>query len=495
MATNGHGLTRYDLLLKECISGRALNESADEAVLPQIFGYLMPDNPVTGSLSKTEIVNGFEALVDSMKTKKIKNGKADAGMTFLGQFVDHDITLDATSAIGTAIDPRNIRNIRTPSLDLDCVYGDGPEASGFMYSRKHEGFLLFGRKDSPLDLPRTSHGAALIGDFRNDENIIVSQVQGAFICLHNILMNLAEESSTDHADIRSCAEMNIRREVWHDIIPPNLMNFEQVRRFVRLHYQWIILHELLPAFVDDKIIASTLEQDPFWDLGPVMPVEFSVAAYRFGHATVQPEYNLKKGDKARQLFAMNGFSPRGPESDIEMAQFFDVRGSRAQKALPVGTEMAATLFKLPDNIVNAPLHWGEHEIPIPQAKKLALRNILRDRTTMQLASGQQAARHLGFDPLLAPQVLRDNGIDKTPLWFYCLQEAQQLGAGRLTNVGGSIVASVIIRLLKLDPTSVLNTPDFTPWSGFGKTFSMGNLMKYVEDHRDDLPQKKDLFCG
>lgn len=494
MSKMPHGLSRYDLLMRECVSGKALNETSEEAVLPQIFGYLLGENPVTGSQSKEQIVNAFDALVESMRTKKIKNGKADAGMTFFGQFVDHDITLDATSAIGTSIDPRNIRNIRTPSLDLDCVYGDGPEASGFLYSPDHEGFLLFGREDSPLDLARNCKGRALIGDFRNDENVIVSQVQGAFICLHNILMNLAEEGGSSHGDIRACAEMNIRREVWHDIIPPHLKNFEQVRRFVRLHYQWLILHELLPAFVDQDIIDSVLVQDPFWDLGPVMPVEFSVAAYRFGHATVQPTYRLRKREDPVHLFAMSGFSPRDPEWDIEMSQFFDVKGTRAQKALPVGTEMAETLFELPDNIVGKPLMWGEHEINLEQAKKLGLRNILRDRTTMHLSSGQQAARHLGFDPLLAPQVLRDHGVDKTPLWFYCLQEAQQLGVGRLTNVGGSIVASVLIRLLKLDPTSVLNTPDFEPWSGFGKSFSMGNLMKYVEDNRDKLPQKEDLYC-
>jgi len=489
-----HGLSRYDLLLRECVAGKALNDHSDEAVLPQIFGYLLGENPVTGSMSKAQIVTAFDALVESMRTQNVKNGKADAGMTFFGQFIDHDITLDATSAIGTTIDPRTIRNVRTPSLDLDCVYGDGPEASPWLYSPDHEGFLLFGREDSPNDLARNCKGTALIGDFRNDENIIVSQVQGAFICLHNILMNLSEEGGSEHADIAACAEMNIRREVWHEIVSPKLMGFEQVRRFVRLHYQWLVLHELLPAFVDPAIIESVLHHDPFHDLGPVMPVEFSVAAYRFGHATVQPAYRLRKGEDPVDLFAMNGFSPRDPDWDIEMAQFFDVKGTRAQKALPVGTKMAETLFELPDNIVGKPLMWGEHEIGIPLAKKLGLRNILRDRTAMQLSSGQHAARRLGFDPLLAPQALRDHGVDKTPLWFYCLQEAQQLGVGKLTNVGGSIVASVIIRLLKLDPTSVLNTPDFEPWSGFGTSFSMGNLMQYVEQNRDHLPQREDLWC-
>ena len=62
-------------------------------------------------------------LSDKMTSDENMTGPADAGMTFFGQFVDHDVTLDATSAIGTRIDPRPIRNVRTPALDLDCAYG------------------------------------------------------------------------------------------------------------------------------------------------------------------------------------------------------------------------------------------------------------------------------------------------------------------------------------------------------------------------------------
>jgi hypothetical protein len=102
--------------------------------------------------------------------------------------VDHDVTFDATSEIGRAISPASVRNVRTPALDLDCVYGDGPEASPHLYSPDHYGFLLFGNHQNPLDLPRNTQGTALIGDARNDENHIVSQLQGAFICLHNIVM-------------------------------------------------------------------------------------------------------------------------------------------------------------------------------------------------------------------------------------------------------------------------------------------------------------------
>ncbi len=490
MSKTAHGMSRYDLFLNECLKHHATN---DPSPLPQVFGYLGHPNPVTGNLTKEHIVNAFDCLVETMRTTKVDDGDADAGMTFFGQFIDHDITLDTTSAIGTAIDPRSIRNVRTPNLDLDCVYGDGPEASNYLYSHAEgtENFLLFGRKDNPYDLARNCKGTALIGDFRNDENILVSQIQGAFVCLHNILMTHIHEGKDEAHDIANCAQMGVRRDVWHDILPPKLQDFEQVRRFIRLHYQWLVLHEFLPSFVDQDDIDHALDHDIFPD-GPMMPAEFSVAAYRFGHATVQPEYVLRKGEAALDLFALRGFGPRDPGATIEMDQFF---GAHAQKALPVGTKMAETLFELPDNIVGSGLKWGDHDIPVAQAKKLALRNILRDRTAMQIPSGQQMAHKLGLHVLKTPEVLKDHHIDKTPLWFYCLQEAQEKGNGRLTGVGGKIVASVFVRLLRQDPESILNLHGFEPWSGFGDKCTMANVMKFVEKHRDHVKNREDLYCG
>jgi len=490
MTNTAHGMSRMDMFMAECLSKHALN---DPRPLPQVFGYLLGENPVTGNLSTAHIVDAFDKLVDSMRTKDVNDGPADAGMTFFGQFVDHDITLDTTSAIGTVIDPRSIRNVRTPNLDLDCVYGDGPEASNFLYSADHEteGFLLFGREDNPYDLARNRQGRALIGDFRNDENIIVSQVQGAFICLHNILMtHMATEDDAAH-DISECAHMGVRRDVWHKQLPPKLKGFEEVRRFIRLHYQWIVLNEMLPAFVDQDDIDHALAHDIFPG-APMMPAEFSVAAYRFGHATVQPQYTLRHGEAPLDLFALRGFGFRDPGATIEMAQFF---GPKAQKALPVGTEMAETLFELPDNIVGSGLEWDGHDIPVAQAKKLGLRNILRDRSSMQLPSGQQMARHLGIPELPAPSQLTDKHITKTPLWFYCLHEAQQSGKKRLSGVGGKIVASVFVRLLKEDPESILNVHGFTPWSGFGKTCTMASVMQFVEKHRDHVRNRESLYCG
>lgn len=489
MANTPHGMSRYNIFLKECLH----NCDPAQEPLPQVFGYLGKKNPITGNLPRQAILDAFIALVDEMRATTVIDGPAEAGQTFFGQFIDHDITLDATSAIGTHTDPATIRNVRTPNLDLDCVYGDGPDATPHLYSPDHEGFMLFGREENPNDLARNCKGRALIGDPRNDENILVSQIQGLFIKLHNTLMAKIEAENEMAEAVTHCAMDGTRNEVWQDMIPEGLKGFEMVRRFIRLHYQWLVLHDFLPSFVDQACIDAALDSDPFGPCAPIMPAEFSVAAYRFGHATVQTKYDINASKIGTTLFAMHGFGWRSPAWNMEMSRFF---GPGAQKALPVGTKMAPDLFALPTNVVSKGLMWDGIPIPIAQAAKLGLRNILRDRTAILLPSGQQMARKLGIPELPAPAKLADAHITKTPLWFYCLQEAQESGTGKLTGVGGTIVASVFARLLKLDSESMYHLHGFKPWAGFGPNFSMAALSEWVDDNYCAVePYAKDLFCG
>ena len=92
-----HALSRYDYLVKQCLDGKAL---LTEPPLAQHFGHLLgKPNEITGNLSHQAILDAYIALVDGMKTTTLTPGPAEAGMTFFGQFVDHDITLDATSSI------------------------------------------------------------------------------------------------------------------------------------------------------------------------------------------------------------------------------------------------------------------------------------------------------------------------------------------------------------------------------------------------------------
>jgi len=494
MAGTHHGLTRLDQLMKTCIHGEG-----PARPFAQTLGRVMPANPVRiKNITHAEVIQALDDLSQSMGVTENTDGPADAGMTFFGQFVDHDITLDATSALGTRIDPATIPNVRTPSLDLDCVYGAGPEASPHLYGAgEAEQFLVHGRKDNPRDLARTCAGKALIGDPRNDENILVAQVQSVFIELHNILMGKRAEAGDAADDIKTCAHDGIAKHVWHDHVSPRLSNFEEVRRFIRLHYQWMVWCELLPAFVTQDCLDWALEQSAFgWD-APVMPVEFTGAGYRFGHATTQFEYALTDGAAPRGLFALPGFGPRPVDGNIDYAMFFGMTGAvSSQKARPVGPALGTPLLNLPFVHAEIALADIEETLTLAQSRNLALRNMVRDRYTYELASGQQMAARLGTKPVAVPDILRAKGITKTPLWFYCLQEAEAHGGGKLTGAGGRLVASVFANLLRRDSTTFLHIPHFKPWHGFaGQPSVLAGIIAYVEAHRDHIPHAEDLRCG
>lgn len=508
MATLPHGMSRNEALAKHCADTPAPN-------LPQTFGRIGPKNMVSGAdptgkpFEPATVVPAFIEVVDGLGAngKKIVPGPAAAGMTFFGQFVDHDVTFDATSQIGRAISPASVRNVRTPGLDLDCVYGDGPEASNHLYSPKHEGFLLFGNHCNALDLPRNSQGTALIGDARNDENQILSQLQGAFICLHNITMTRMLSDKT----LVGKAMEGVSSEAMADM-PSEAMIFQAARRALRLHYQWLVLNDLLEAFVDADVLnsvrahfaAGTLPK-PFTDSSPVMPLEFSVAAYRFGHATVQPEYSLNDSTQAFPLFELmrREFTWRGEDKNIMFTRLFDFPGNaKFQKARPVGLDLASVIYDLPFVAHGFKVTDGlgrSFNVEKPQAQKLPLRNIVRDRYTMHIASGQQMADLMHVKRVPAPKELTKHGITKTPLWFYCLQEGEDHD-GKLGPIGGTIVATVLMRLLQLSPDSLLcSAGDFVPWEELGATktggYSMGHMLKFVEENRGDIAHADDLVTG
>lgn len=496
-----HGLTRFDQLMHACIHG----EGPAQAPLAQTLGRMFPANPIEiSNISHADVIAALDALSQTMRADSNVDGPADAGMTFLGQFVDHDVTLDAASALGTRIDPRTIPNIRTPALDLDCVYGAGPEASPHLYGEgDQEHFLMMGRHDNPRDLARTCAGKALIGDPRNDENIIVAQIQSLFIELHNILMSFVAEDGDTAVDVKACAHDGMEPAVWIDHVKPRFRNFQEVRRFIRLHYQWIVWNELLPAFVDqawlDKAKAGHIfDAGDFVDgAAPVMPVEFSGACYRFGHGTTQFEYTLNEGDAPIGLFNTMGFGARPTDGNLDLALFFQTKdGPTAQKARPVAPFLGTPLFSLP--FVHDPIDLPDvgQTLSVGQAQNLALRNMIRDRYTYQLASGQQVADILGIDRVAVPAPLAGKGITKTPLWFYALQEAQENGGGCLTGVGGAIVATVFANLLTRDKTTVWHIPHFKPWSGFGGQPScIAGLVAFVEKNRSHIKDPKTLMCG
>jgi hypothetical protein len=98
-----------------------------------------------------------------------------AGFTFIGQFIDHDITLDTTPLDLQQADPDATVNFRTPRYDLDVLYGRGPAYDPQFYDPADPAkLLLTPNVNGVLDVPRGSDGRAVMPDRRNDENLILS---------------------------------------------------------------------------------------------------------------------------------------------------------------------------------------------------------------------------------------------------------------------------------------------------------------------------------
>src|SRR6185436_10068402 len=131
-----------------------------------------------------------------------ENSGISAGYTYFGQFIDHDITFDPASSLQKTNDPDALVDFRTPRFDLDCVYGRGPDDQPYLYRddgrRMLLGRALAGDDDgltNKRDLPRNASEEgdperALIGDPRNDENTIVSQLQSTFLQFHNKVVDV-----------------------------------------------------------------------------------------------------------------------------------------------------------------------------------------------------------------------------------------------------------------------------------------------------------------
>lgn len=372
------------------------------------------------------------------------DGPADAGTAFFGQFIDHDLTLDATTALGKAARRvEQVENFRTPRFDLDSVYGHGPEVDPWLYGQGDEGLgLAFGRgwaagsQGNATDLQRNCNDRALIGDPRNDENLFISQIHGRqFVAEHNRLLAV-EQGTAEH-------------------------RFEAAREGLTHAYQRRVLHEFLPAVIDQNVLdplmngalAGSLPGPIGWDCAPDMPVEFAAAAFRFGHSMIRQTYALNAAHEDEELFSpVNaGFSPVARAHNLDMGRFF---GPQAQRSRPINTRIVADLISLPTNIV--PRMPGLSDEADARARNLADRNMQRGQHTFHLPTGEAVAAAMGLDALDPHPDVADLGLTgMTPLWFYILWEAENTG-GRLGAVGGTLVAGTLLNLMLRDPLSVLN---------------------------------------
>ncbi|GAA2642438.1 LysM peptidoglycan-binding domain-containing protein [Paractinoplanes durhamensis] len=483
----------------EAAAGFALARSVDG----QSFDFLFPDlqddeaNLLPAAAGTPELLKNLgSTMVDTDAAGD--DSTIPAAYTYFGQFVDHDITLEIQQGFGSAtmaqlLDPamtpltlaaiRNaLLNHRTPTLDLDSVYGLPAPHDPANGDRMQLGRVtLLGNPNPPfarppgtgaddfLDLPREPRDegniehdrAAVIGDPRNDENLIISQLHVAFLRAHNALVEQG-------------------------------LSFAGARRVLRQHYQHVVVHDYLkrvadPAIVDDVVANGNRWFDPLSEPS-FMPLEFSVAGYRFGHSMVRTAYDFNSNFNTgggipatlELLFTFTALSGQLGSFDTLpenwIIQWGDIIGDGPAVMKTRRLDPSLATFK--DNEFRALFALktltGDTETP-DLAARLAVRNLLRGYR-LRLPTGQAVAEHLGVpvltkDDVLAAATSAEQRIAieaggfqfRTPLWFYVLAEARHFHHGaHLGPVGSTLVAEVLVGLVRRSADSILAQPGWTP---------------------------------
>jgi hypothetical protein len=388
-----------------------------------------------------------------------------AGFTYFGQFVDHDVTLDVSSSLDLDTNANTINNMRSPTLDLDSVYGRGPGLDPFLFAFPSSGpstavkFQLGANTSvsaggpsnngnpsgmvlqSTFDVPRIpGTNTAVIGDPRNDENLIVVQFHHAMLRFHNAVVDLLLAASFS-GDI-----------------------FAEAKRIVTHHYQWAIVHDFLERICGAAAVSNAMSTVSAAIGSPFrMPVEFAVAAYRFGHSMIRDTYWVNfnfPGASLGQVFEFNR-NPRLPVFSnwvVDFNAFFDTgvpvpvhnKARRIDSFMALGLESLPGLTGLMAVLATRNLRRGL-ALGLPSGQGMATAFGITPMSTAELTSGLPAAE---------VNVLNSNGgvlLSRTPLWYYVLREAAVLGGGsRLGPVGARIVADTFVRMLKRDASSYVN---------------------------------------
>lgn len=424
----------------------------------------------------------------------VGDAETPAGYGIFGQYVDHDITFDPTSDIDRRNDPAALRNFRTPRLDLDSLYRTGSETAPFLYDHEgDEAHLLTGSAvassgtaddDRPSGLPgtdvqRNAQGIALIGDPRNDENLVVSQLHLAFANFHNrVVDHLRGPGASLVADDESVDEA--------------------AQRLVRWHYQWIVRHDFLPR-VCDRHVLSDIEENGRRHFLPegtevAIAVEFAGAAYRFGHSMIRHAFDVNEAAGNVPLFPtgvgdgpnLRGGRPMPSHLTVDWSRLLDTGDGEYQPARKIAPMLAPTLF----------------DLPMAGDRSLAVRN-LRRGVALGLPSGQDVAARMDADPIrneafgeTSPmmEALRKHGRGAdpdAPLWYYVLAEADyQQDGERLGAVGSRIVAETLIGLIERDEAAYPNAaPDgwepSLPQSTDTAGYTLADLTAFADEANPD----------
>ncbi|WP_433303186.1 peroxidase family protein [Actinoplanes sp. CA-030573] len=483
------GTTDFDYLFKELLG-------KPDAHLPA-----GSEDEVTTTVAALNALGN--AMIDQEPPADDRSSPIPPVYTYWGQFVDHDLTAatdnDKVISIRDTplppLDPDQVvgllKNARNPALNLDSVYGDGPFAPAptnpdriaVPYQAEDRAKLRVGAltpvnvgvrippvDDLARDLPRRADKVPLVGDARNDENLVVAQLHVAFLRFHNAAVDWVRANEPQRTGLSDV--------------------FLRARDLTRWTYQWLVVHDFLRTVTVPDVVDFVLGSDGSGLLDAAyMPLEFSVAAYRFGHSMIRGAYdwnrnfgrpgnNTLPNASLDLLFRFTGVgglggNPTLPSNwPVEWNRFVDKDSLFADRfARRIDTHLSKPLSEMVNQTA------GETGGPdlLALLKHLARRNLLRGYR-LGLPTGQAVAEVLGLPTLTAAEVagtgpvadaIQQGGFEtRTPLWFYVLRESELKAQGNtLGPVGSRIVAETLIGQLRQDPTSYLHQTSWSPSQG------------------------------
>lgn len=490
------------------------------------YCYLFPDlaaDPAVGLFAGTDDAGTLARLKAFEVSTRLPNLPPSAitialpaAYTYFGQFLNHDIsapeTDDATPdlapagiigsaeppglAATTRADPASILssliNQHHAPLMLDSLYADGPDSPdpevAALYAPDGKRFRIATTSRLPdshfadlgLDPARVVHasgaadmprlgGIALIADRRNDGNLILSQLHLAMMLAHNRAVDAIDSRKTDRADC-----------------------FHAARRLVTLHYHWLILQDFLPRLLSQKVLTQPLTD---WtsrlNAGGEVPMEFTTAAYRFGHSLVGRNYdfNANFGQDGRMapaaslmdLFnftSQNNMAQSAGAPPIHLPDHWVIEWERLTRE-PSPPQVNETAHGRAERI---DLHFAPDmlnvagEAMVPEHGSILFRNLMRG-FHRRMPFGQQLADACGI-PRLMPDQLRaamprylstageDTSpaaaaerlglIEETPAWLYLICESDVMEDGtRLGPTASTIIADTMVGLMRANPASLL----------------------------------------
>jgi hypothetical protein len=405
-----------------------------------------------------------------------------ASITFMGQFIDHDLTKNATNLV--AEEDNNsppTPDVASPYIDLDSVYGprsDDDGSGGMVSPRKPDGRFVLTKLDgsnNAYDVQRVG-GGAQIEDGRNDENQMILQVHLLIMRLNNLLIK----------------EKGLSRKA--------------ARKETIFNWQSVVLNDHQASVLDPTILQEVLADlrkevaQPgaggvkYRPINGVlrMPHEFAIG-FRYGHSQLRDAYYVAPG---REFVLFNNLDT-GPN-------FKDLRGNRAltadraidwpyfidpadddRRSNRLDTDIASDVFDLPESAVP--------DVPTKFLGNLPQRNLIRSRE-IGLTSGEKLFDFF-FGPgapgkLTPDQVepdksrqplfeLQPNAGFQTPLWYYILKEAELTGGLRLGKLGSRLVGEVVGGAVYYNPVAFVHHPNWRSALNGSDIVKMKDIVDFV----------------